>query len=371
MNPRRTSCHDDEHKEVAMADSVYEKLREHLDSLPTGFPKTESGVEIKILKKLFTEKEAEMACNMSIMPETAEQVATRLKRDHEATEELLYSMSKKGLLMRYRAGGKTYYMSAMFIVGIFEYQVNNLDRELVELLRQYAGEAMYRELLVPDTPQLRVVPVQESLDPAMEVAPYDELRKILSAQKTIALADCICRKMSQVEGKPCHAPLESCLLFGAMGEFYIENGLARKISLEEAFAVLKRNEEAGLVPNPANARFVGGMCSCCSCCCEVLKAVKLDAHPSRRVKSNYFAHLETDLCTGCELCLDRCQMEAITMVDDKAVIDLNRCVGCGLCVTTCPTEALSLQKKPPEEQYVPPERAVETYMRIAMERWKM
>jgi electron transport complex protein RnfB len=116
---------------------------------------------------------------------------------------------------------------------------------------------------------------------------------------------------------------------------------------------------------------VGGMCSCCSCCCELLKAIKLDAHPSRKVKSNYFARSDADLCTGCEICLDRCQMEAIKMADDKAAIDLDRCVGCGLCVTTCPTEALSLIKKSPEDLYVPPERAVETYIRIAIERGKM
>ncbi len=354
-----------------MAEAIYDKLREHLDSLPTGFPKTESGVEIKILKKLFTEEEADMACKMTIMPETAEQVAKRLGRDPKETADFLYRMSKKGLLMRFKAGEKTLYMSAMFVVGIFEYQVGSLDREFVDLVHQYAKEALHREIILPDTPQLRVVPVQESLDTAMEIAPYDELRKILSSQKTIALTECICRKMSGIEGKPCHAPLESCLIFGQMGEFYIENGIAREITLDEAFQVLKRNEEAGLVPNPANAQRVGGMCSCCACCCELLKAIKLDAHPSRKVKSNYFARVDGELCTGCEICLDRCQMEAIRMEDEKAAIDLDRCVGCGLCVTTCPTEALSLCKKSPEDFYVPPEKPFETYLRIAIERGKM
>lgn len=350
---------------------IYEKLREHLDSLPTGFPKTESGVEIKILKKLLTEEEAEMACKMTILPETPEQVAARLGRDPQETADFLYRMSKKGLLMRYKAGGQTVYMAAMFIVGIFEYQVNNLDQELIDLVRQYAREALHRDMIAPDTPQLRVVPVQESLDAALEIAPYDELRKILASQKTIALADCICRKMSGIEGKPCQAPLESCFAFGPLGEYYIENGIGRRVTLEEALDVLKKNEEAGLVPSPANAQRVGGMCSCCACCCELLKAIKLDAHPSRKVKSNYFARVDADLCTGCEICVERCQMEAIAVNDDCAAIDLNRCLGCGLCVTTCPTEALSLYKKPPSELYVPPVRPVETYIRIAVERGKM
>ena len=354
-----------------MADGVYEKLREHLDSLPMGIPKTESGAEIKLLKKLFSEEEAKMACRMTLMPETVEQIAKRLSRSPQEIADFLYGMSKKGLLMRYKSGGKTIYMSAMFIVGIFEYQVGTLDKEFVDLAHQYAKEAMHQAMIAPDTPQLRVVPVHESLDATLEIAPYDELRKILSSQRVIALAECICRKMRGIAGAPCHAPLESCLVFGAIGEFYIENGIARQITLNEAFEVLKRNESAGLVPSPANAQKVGGMCSCCSCCCELLKAIKLDACPSRKVKSNYFARVDEQICIGCEICLDRCQMEAIKMLDEKASIDLDRCVGCGLCVTTCPPESLSLVHKSPGELYVPPDKPFETYRRIAMERGKI
>jgi len=47
-------------KEVEMAE-VYEKLRERLDMFPQGFPKTQSGVELEILKNLFTEEEAKIA----------------------------------------------------------------------------------------------------------------------------------------------------------------------------------------------------------------------------------------------------------------------------------------------------------------------
>jgi ferredoxin len=354
-----------------MNNSIYEKLRKHLDSLPAGFPKTESGVEIRLLKKLFTEAEAEMAYRMTLKPETAEQVAVRLHRDAGEVADFLYGMSKKGLLMRHKSDGNIFYMSAMFIVGIFEYQVGSLDKEFVELSHQYSQEAMRREMIVPETPQLRVVPVQESLDASPEIAPYDELRKILSSQRIIALAECICRKMSGIKGNPCHAPLESCFVFGAMADYYIENGIARQVTLDEAFEVLRRNEAAGLVASPANARRAGGMCSCCACCCELLKAVKLDARPSRKVKSNYFARVDKELCTGCEICADRCQMEAVTVLDGDVTVDLDRCVGCGLCITTCPAEALSLVKKSPGELYIPPDKPVETYLRIAKERGKI
>jgi len=354
-----------------MSLTIYEKLREHLDSLPAGYPKTKSGVELKILQKLFTEEEAEMACQLKPFPETAEQIAQRLGRDPRATSDLLYRMSQRGLILRLKAGQGYQYMASMFIVGIFEFQVKSLDREMAQMFDEYAQEALYRELIRPQTPQLRVVPVQESLDKTAQIKPYDELRKIVASQKTLALADCICRKKNSLLGHPCSKPLESCFIFGAIGEYYIENGMARRVTLEEALEVLRRNEEAWLVPSPANARKVGGICSCCSCCCGVLKAIKLHSRPSSVVKSNYFAQVNQDLCAGCGTCIERCQMEAVYMDNDWAAIDLKRCVGCGLCVTTCPTKALSLRPKSPKEHYVPPEKPFDTYVQIARERGKI
>jgi len=354
-----------------MPEKIYERLREHLDSLPTGYPKTQSGVELKILQKLFTSEEAEMACQLKPIPESAEQIAQRLDRDPEKVSDLLWRMSHKGLIFRVKNNGVNQYMAMMFIVGILEYQVKNLDREFCELFEAYAQEAMYKELIRPQTPQLRVVPVQQSLEPKMEIRPYDELRKIVDSQNTIALADCICRKKSSLLDHPCSKPLESCMVFGVMGEFYIENGMGRRITKEEAISVLNKCEAAGLVPSPANAQKTGGMCNCCSCCCGMLKAIKLHPHPSSLVKSNYFAKVDESLCAGCETCLERCQMEAIFMEDDLATIDRKRCIGCGLCITTCPTKALSLEMKESKNLYVPPAKAMDTYIQIAKEMGKI
>ncbi|MGO8990955.1 MAG: 4Fe-4S binding protein [bacterium] len=354
-----------------MANTIYEKLREHLDSLPTGYPKTESGVELKILEKLFTEEEAEMACQLKPVPESAEQIAQRLGRDPHAVADILYRMSQKGLIFRTKYKEIYHYMATMFIVGIFEYQVHKLDREIAELLEAYHQEAMNKEIIRPQTPQLRVVPVRESLEPAIEIQPYDELRKIVLSQKTIALTDCICREKSALLGHPCSKPMETCLLFGPIGEYYIENGIARRITCEEALKVLQKSEEAGLVPSPANAQKTAGICNCCGCCCGVLKALKLHSHPSSYVKSNFFAQVDENLCTGCETCLERCQIEAISVEDDRARIDLKRCLGCGLCVTTCPAKALSLRKKDAREAYVPPPKHLDTYLQISKEMGKI
>jgi ferredoxin len=93
--------------------------------------------------------------------------------------------------------------------------------------------------------------------------------------------------------------------------------------------------------------------------------------PAEMVQSNYFARVDEEECTGCETCLERCQMDAIDVVDGIAGIELKRCIGCGLCVTSCPVDAIELIKKAEEELYEPPKSGAETYMKIMQERGKL
>ena len=163
----------------------------------------------------------------------------------------------------------------------------------------------------------------------------------------------------------------NCFSFGSHADYYVENGMGRYISKEEAKDIVINNEKAGLVMQPFNSQKVGGMCSCCGDCCGVLRSLKMHPKPAEMVQSNYFAQVDDELCSGCETCLERCQMEAIDVVDGLANVNLDRCIGCGLCVTTCPDEAIQLIKNPEDQLYEPPKTGAETYMRIAKERGKI
>ena len=77
---------------------VYKRLAVHLDNLPGGFPATDSGVEIRILKRLFTPEEAEIALGLTLMLETPSAIAERLKMNEESLASMLETMSKKGLI---------------------------------------------------------------------------------------------------------------------------------------------------------------------------------------------------------------------------------------------------------------------------------
>jgi heterodisulfide reductase subunit A-like polyferredoxin len=75
-------------------------------------------------------------------------------------------------------------------------------------------------------------------------------------------------------------------------------------------------------------------------------------------KTNFYATVNADECTGCETCLDRCNFNAIT-VEDVSHVDIKKCTGCGLCVITCPSEALSLARRPEDEKIEPPRNMIE------------
>ena len=150
----------------------------------------------------------------------------------------------------------------------------------------------------------------------------------------------------------------------------IDKGMGREVGVDEAIALLVRAQEDGLVTQPATTQNPAGMCNCCGDCCGVLRSLRSYPRPAEMVYSNHFAMVDPDLCTGCETCLTRCQMDAISINEEElAEINLDRCIGCGLCITTCPTEAMRLQPK--ENAYTPPVSTTEQMVTMAQKRGLM
>ncbi len=117
---------------------TYKKLADHLDALPEGFPSTESGVEIRILKQLFTPDEAEIATGLTMMLEPVSAIARRLGKEESELAPILETMSGKGLIFRATKKGRRLFMASQFVVGIWEYHVNDLDETLVKDFNEYA-----------------------------------------------------------------------------------------------------------------------------------------------------------------------------------------------------------------------------------------
>ena len=348
-----------------MSDAIYQKLRERLDRLQGPFPATESGVEIKILKKLFTPEEAEIVINLSHLPEAPAAVATRMGKNEADVAAKMEAMARAGSIFRLRTpDGRLLYYAIPFVVGIYEFHLGSLNRELSELVEEYMPHLRTR-WNQSKTKQARVIPIASSVEAGMKVETYHQVRELIKKHKRFAVAPCICRKEVGLLGGKCDRPIETCLTFGPGADYYIENGIAREITLEEVFKILDSAEANALVLSPNNAQMITNICCCCSCCCGVLKTLKSLPRPGDEIDSAYQAKIDKDQCTACGICLERCQMEAIKEGDSYEV-DLARCIGCGLCVPTCPTEAVSMA--PRAEQKVPPRHYIETTQCILKEK---
>lgn len=344
---------------------IYKQLANHLNQLPGGFPPTDSGVELRILKHLFSPEEARIAVALSLQPESVESIASKLEMNPNELGPQLLEMSLKGLIFRMTRKEQTKYMAAQFVIGIWEYHVNDLDEELIKDFNEYVPY-LARQWTNQKTKQLRVIPISRSLNAEITVMPYEVAEQIIAQQSSITVAPCICRKEHKMAGKGCDYPMEVCLCFGSGAYFYEQNGLGRRISQQEALDILKIGMDAGLVLQPGNSQKAMNICMCCGCCCQVLKNLKSQPKPAQSVNSSYQAKIDQTSCIGCGVCAERCHMQAVT-IDETAQIDLDRCIGCGVCIPTCEAEAISLFEKP-AKKWVPPATVFETYMNMARER---
>ncbi|MCP4755511.1 MAG: 4Fe-4S dicluster domain-containing protein [Proteobacteria bacterium] len=330
---------------------VYEKFQERLDMFPQGFPKTKSGVELEILKHLFTPEEVEIALTMKPYPEPVSAIAEKTGRDEKALAEILYGMSKRGLILRFRASEEIcFYFLAPWMIGIWEFQLNNLTEKNIGLYEKYFAERMTSSKTDEGNIGFRVIPVEEEIRDVTEIQPFEKVSEIINAHDTFAVSPCICRKEAEIKGTGCSKLMESCLSFGAAATYYVENEMGREITKEEALGVLKKAEEDGLIHFSSNHSdnkvFI---CNCCGCCCKALAPLVKHDKPAVIAKSNYYAVHDDESCTNCEDCLDRCQVEAIRSENDLTLIDEEKCIGCGLCVSVCPTESLSMVVKSSEK----------------------
>lgn len=334
-----------------MAQDLYHKLARHLDQLPGGYPATETGVELRILKRLFNEEHAALAVHLTLVPEPAAKIAARAGMKTAACVRLLQEMENQGLLFSLQKDGDPRYLAAQFVIGIWEYHVDSLDEELIRDVNEYLPFVMNGKTW-KDAPQLRTIPVGASLDVEHAVLSYEQAEPLVDGKRKYLVAPCICRKEKAILGQGCGKPQEACLIFDAAADFYEKRGIGRVIDKTETLKILQSAKEHGLVLQPSNAKDVVSICLCCGCCCQVLKMLKRQPRPAEAFTSAFIAEMLAERCIGCALCLERCPMGALNIDDDRVVLDKGRCIGCGLCVSSCPSNALSL-KRTARQPHVP------------------
>jgi Pyruvate/2-oxoacid:ferredoxin oxidoreductase delta subunit len=358
-------------------DQLYEDLRKSIDKMPVGMPATESGVEIRILKHLFTPHEAKIALNLNIISESVSKIHERVIKSFpnmeiSELETILKNLTSKGSIMDFtdREGNKKY-SYAMFAIGMFEFQVDTMNKDFFKDCEEYLHSNFAEEFHRTKIPQLRSVPINKTITNNQFVLQYDDIRSMVAenASDEFGVMNCICKQGMDLIGKNCKVTevRETCILFPSSSSHFRDKGVVRNISREETLKLLDQAEKEGLVLQPGNTQRPGFICACCGDCCGVLSSAKLLPKPAQLFTTNYFASIDKELCIDCGTCVDRCQMEAIVDGEgDYNIVDLDRCIGCGLCATTCTEEAITLVQK--EKTFIPPKNTKELYQKILMKK---
>jgi electron transport complex protein RnfB len=339
-----------------MADELYDRLADIFNLI--GYGSHRSPELEALLKSLFTEEEAHLAVHLSPMaPEPPGKLAQRLGLNADHVARMLDEMADKGLIYSSTRDGENWYKLIQLVPGIFELQfmkgeVTDRAKELARLFDNYFHARVPQEdakspLSEGAVHMARVIPIEQTLMPSMSVFPFEVASKYIEENHPITVSICYCRHEKRLLDRGCKYPDEVCLQLGPFAEFVKERGFGREIDKKEALEILKKSAEAGLIHTSSNTmERIDFICNCCTCCCGILQGVYRFNDPVRSLSSNYEAAVDMESCTGCMECVERCQMDAITIREGAAAIALDRCIGCGVCVYHCPVEAITLVPRP-------------------------
>jgi electron transport complex protein RnfB len=345
----------------------YKRLAERLDTLPNGFPPTDDGIELKLLAKLFTPEEAELGSQLRLILESSHQVADRLRLEYNSTRQMLKSMARRGLIRTGKVDDGLGYGLLPFVVGIYENQLGNIDEELARLFEDYY-QSSFPQVLTVQPAIHRVVPVGESIKVNLQVAPYESAAGIIEQAQSWGVQDCICRVQTRLIGKPCNHPVDMCMVMSPHPDAFVNANEIKPLTKDEAYATLRRADQAGLVHSVSNSqRGDWYICNCCTCSCGILRGMAELGIANVVASSAFINTVDEALCNACGLCVESCQFNALS-VNNVALVNGTRCVGCGVCVGTCPDHALVLVRRPDEEIKPVPINIVDWGMQRAQER---
>jgi electron transport complex protein RnfB len=357
-----------------MIPDVFRQLQRHLDNMPVPFPETKSGVEINLLKHLFDEEEANIALNLSALAESVDKIHSRFKAG-EITKDLLASrlegLFDKGAIMCVQHPKKgPMYSKIPLAIGIFEYQVDRITKELAEDFFKYEDDGFAKAFLNSKTKQMRTIPVDVKIDPEFAVGSYDNARAIIEKSPgPFAVMNCVCRQAKDKMGEPCKQTdiMQTCFTLGEAARFMMSRGVAEKLNKDEMINRITLAENEGMVLQPANTKDPTFICCCCGCCCGVLSAAKKFPEPAELLQTNFYAKIDPENCTACEECMEICQMDALVSVNNHTEVLSSHCIGCGNCLNVCATEAISLLKTGKET--IPPKDSREMYRKMITDRY--
>ena len=365
----------------------YSKLSRRLNRFPQGAPV--SDLLFKILKIIFTEKEAELVSTLPIKPFTAEKAAKIWKIDIVSAQKYLDQLASKAILVDVQQNGRSVYTLPPPMAGFFEFSMmryrKDIDQKmLAELFYKYMNveEDFIKELFTHGEIQLGRTfvyePALEGLD-VLHVLDYERASEVIQTASHMGIGICYCRHKMEHLDKACDAPMDICMTFNSSAESLIKHGFARSVDKKEGMDLLQVAYESNLVQFGENVRErVNFICNCCGCCCEAMIAQRRFSALNPIHTTNFLPEIDVNNCTGCGKCVNICPVEAMSLIsanDPKkpnrkiATLNTDICLGCGLCVRACPTNTIELVQR--DKRVITPLNSVHRVVLMAIERGKL
>jgi ferredoxin len=365
---------------------IYKDLGHKIDGMMFSAPQKE--IFYDILKRLYSQEEADVVIKMPFALSTIERIARSTGYDHTNLQSILDRLTAKGLVIDIFVNNAYHYTPSPIVVGIFEFTMMrtavDLDhKKMAGLFHEYmqGDDGFYAKNFGKGqrVSVMRSLPHQESIKDAeyIEILDYEKASAIVNMVDTYAIGICSCRhKKLHLDEKTCDIPLDNCLSLGIAADYLIRHNFAKQVSKTEMLESLARSKEQGLVLNSDNVRrnhrFI---CQCCKCCCSTLQGISKFGYPNTIVTSTFIADIDDHTCVGCGKCAKACPIEAISMTPIQnpktkkkmdARIDKSICLGCGVCALKCKTGALGLIKR--DQRVIHPESIFERIVLQSLER---
>lgn len=370
---------------MTLKNDIFRDVGRKLDGNTCRTPWNESLYQI--IKKVYTEEEADLMVKLPFTPSSLERVAKLTKVEKTRLRVLLDSMCEKGLVLDFKVHGQYHYMPFPLVIGFFEGVMMRLGdspkgQDVAKLFHEYmhADDSFYSHNLGDGQKMFveRTLPYEEAVADYTQILDYEKISAIIEdAGDNLAIGSCFCRHIKLHAGtQECDNPLNTCSAFNFMADYVTRHKMAKKVSKTEMLENVARSKELGLVINAdvlkRNMTFV---CHCCKCCCGLLLGMNTLGYPNTVVTSSFIADIDEQECIGCGKCTRACPINAIEMEKianpvgkkkKEPVIDKSLCLGCGVCNTKCKTEAVKLVKR--KERVIHPETIFERIMLQSLER---
>jgi len=336
-------------------EDIWERLRQKLDGMTKGYPKTDAGVEFHFLKKIFTEEDAEFFIQFKPGLQSVAEVAEHYGMTFEDAESRLEDMCRKHLMYweRYDSLQKKYRIIP-FIHGLWEFNLEHFNRDDAKNMAIFYANGFAEAFMDYRLPLARVLPINADVVKDHKLLPADDYVAVIKKQSLIVASDCACRKVASFSKRHCDCTdnLNVCYFFGDFASYVLEENIGhpRTVDTNELLTRIEESNKVGYFLQASHTREIQSICNCSKCHCGVLAAAKISQGSSLKNWSNYRCIIDDTECTSCGICVERCPLNALHMDEDgKTRLNASRCIGCGLCVTACPTKAVILERKPDDE----------------------